>query len=291
MDAPGRSGPPTLTPDHFCILVDDLLAATRRWEALGFIVTQAGASAGGGNALIVLADGVYIELVQLPSPRSRRAFLAVARPIGLVDRMLDGDKAFMRRFVVHWTPAPRGCWVDWCLAAAALEPAVEAARARGVAIDVPPYTHERRTAGGDRVAWRMVGTLDPGLPFLIEDIPGPAPRAPIRLGARHPNGATGLAAVIVGAPDPGATLAELAALSGAEIRGDGIAIGGVVFTVEAAPGRRVAGPAELVVTTETAALDGTLLDPALTGGARLRLAAQDGGIDLRSGGTIRTRTR
>ncbi len=51
MDAPGRSGPPALTPDHFCILVDDLLAATRRWEALGFIVTQAGASAGGGNVV------------------------------------------------------------------------------------------------------------------------------------------------------------------------------------------------------------------------------------------------
>lgn len=274
-DAPARSATPALRPDHFCILVEDLLAATRAWEALGFIVTQAGASAAGSNALIVLADGTYIELIQLPSPRVRRAFLAVAQPTGLLARMLSGDKAFMRRFVEHWTTAPRGQWIDWCLAADPLDAAVAAARTRGVAIDASPYTHERRTAGGDRVKWRMVGTLDPDLPFLIEDVPGHVRRAPIRLGGRHPNGATALGEVIVGAPKPEATLAALAALSGAAVTDDRVTIGGVTFRVEPAADRRFAGPVELVVTTEEAALDGTRLDPALTGGARLRLVVQD----------------
>lgn len=275
-DAGSQSVSPEVRPDHFCIRVDDLLAATRAWEALGFIVTQgSNTGGGGGNALIVFSDGVYIELVKMPAVN--RLMKPLVKIPGLLARVLSGERAFLQRFLRHWTLALPGKWIDWCLAASPLESKVEEAKTRGVNIPVPPYTFSRKTAGGGEAKWRMVGTLEPNLPFLIEDVPGFMPRAPIRLGGHHPNGAYALRRVVVGSREPEKTLAALAALTGLEAGKQQITIGSIDFVIELEADRVFTGPLELVFSTTDAERDGDRLDTALTGGARISLEADTSG--------------
>ena len=266
------NSPVTFKPDHFCIIVDDLVAATRNFEALGFIVTQ-GSNTGGdsANAFVIFQDGVYIELVRLDKPGFRKFLLGLTHPTGLMKLMFRGDKTFIRRFLRYWTVAPRGHWADWCLAAKPLDGAIAQARERGLDLAPLPYTHHRYRADGACVKWRMGGGVDPSLPFLIEDVEGYAERAPIRLGARHPNGAGRLAGVVLGSNDPSATLGRLESLTGAESADGVLLVGGVPVHIEHDPAFPMPLPKELILNTDDPDADEQRLDPALTGGALITL--------------------
>ncbi|MEM8988706.1 MAG: VOC family protein [Pseudomonadota bacterium] len=256
--------------DHFCIMVDDLLTATRNFEALGFIVTQ-GSNTGGksGNALIVFENKVCIELVCFGNHRFRKVLLALTEPTGLLKRMFTGEKTLMRRFLKHWTVASKGVWADWCLAATPLEDIISAARKRGLELAEQPFTHERFKADGGHVKWRMGGGLDVSLPFLIEEIEDSAERVPIRLNARHPNGARRLTRVILGSAHPEQTIKDLEALTGLKRNGPILNIDGVEIKVEQDSAYKTALPKELIFCTDGADFTAKTLDTALTGGAAI----------------------
>ena len=264
--------PVTFKPDHFCILVDDLLVATRNFEALGFIVTQ-GSNTGGdsGNALVIFRDGVYLELVQMDKPGLRKILLGLTRPTGLIKLLFGGDRMFIQRFLLHWTVVPRGIWADWCVAATPLDDAIAQGRQRGLDLAPMPFTHQRFRADGACVKWRMGGGLEPSLPFLIEDVEGYAERAPVRLDGRHPNGAGRLAGVVLGSHDPAATMQRLETLTGLKSADGVLVIGTVPVRVEHDPAFPTALPKELIFSSDDPDAAEQRLDPKLTGGAQIAI--------------------
>ena len=58
-----------LSIDHIVIAVADLDAAVRDYTALGFTVLPGGEHPRGSrNALVVFADGAYLEIIAFPRP-------------------------------------------------------------------------------------------------------------------------------------------------------------------------------------------------------------------------------
>ena len=77
-----------VTMDHLVVLVSNLKAAAVKWQAAGFRVRAGGQHRiGSRNALIVLHDGTYIELIQILS-RSRRMRLKLMQKLGLLKRAI-----------------------------------------------------------------------------------------------------------------------------------------------------------------------------------------------------------
>ncbi|MEM9055672.1 MAG: VOC family protein, partial [Pseudomonadota bacterium] len=245
--------------------------AIRDFEALGFTMTKGAESDSGHNALIVFEDGTYIELMHFPKAKLQSFMLAVTRPLGLVNLILSGEKEILRRFILHWKNAPRGHWVDWCFAATPIDHAVAHARRSGIMMTEASYAHERPNAEGETAKWRMNGTTEPSIPFLVEDFPEAASRAPIPDTHAHTNGAVKLKQVIIGSPDPDETLNHLSALTGAQIVDNQVEVNGVLFTCEPEAERNFAGPKELILSTGTNKAEHGLLDTRKTGGARIRL--------------------
>lgn len=96
--------PPEL--DHIIHLVSPgrLDESMEQFRLLGFSVERGGVHADGltQNALIVLTDGVYVELIEF------------------LDKPLSGSKEtlneFRQRRSKHWWWGKQAGWIDWCLA-------------------------------------------------------------------------------------------------------------------------------------------------------------------------------
>jgi catechol 2,3-dioxygenase-like lactoylglutathione lyase family enzyme len=176
---PSRDHPTVLEAlDHLVIAVEELTAAIRSYERLGFTVVPGGRHPEGtGNALIAFADGAYLELL-----------------------------AFYESNPGHrWWPAfeSGGGLIDVCLESNDLDADVAAFRRAGVDMaDPEPGTRAR--PDGYRLRW-LVATArgaHRGLaPFLIHDETPRRERVPAVTG--HANGVTGLASVTIAVPDVG----------------------------------------------------------------------------------------
>ena len=179
--------------DHALIAVDDLDAAMRAYDALGFQVIRGGTHPDHGthNALVPLSDGFYLELMGVwdrtlasKHPHTNQVVQALARHNRLALFALDTED---------------------------LDADVKAIRERGQAIGAP-VAGERERPDGERVAWRTAHPDDPRLPFLIEDV---TPRA-----ARVPEADTGIGtslsveAIVVANRDVKRVEAEYARLFG-----------------------------------------------------------------------------
>ena len=177
-----------LTLDHLVILVPDLDAAIADYRQLGFTVQPGGTHADGGthNALVVFADGAYLELIAFlrPDPGHRWGAFAARGHQGFVDFAL-------------------------------LPPSVGevVARARAAGIDyVGPLDGGRTTLDGQVLKWQIGTPPSPDLPFLCGDL---TPRAlRVREGdvRVHANGAQGVASITVQVPDLAASVARYAVL-------------------------------------------------------------------------------
>jgi hypothetical protein len=163
--------------DHVVLVVLDLAAAVAEHRARGFTVTPGGEHAGGltHNALVGLEDGSYLELIAFHD-------LAAAR----------GKHS--------WAPVAErgGGWADFALLSSDLR---EDAAAFGKLLARPPEDGGRVRPDGVAIAWR-VARLEKPLPFLIEDVTARDLRVPSGAGAKHANGITKVAAVVLGATDP-----------------------------------------------------------------------------------------
>lgn len=176
--------------DHVVIAVADLDQAVRDYAALGFTVLQGGEHPRGSrNALVVLADGAYLEIIAFsrPVPGFRWWQVLDAAGSGLVDYAL--------------------------LPADGLDVDTARIRAAGIVIE-GPIDGERLQPDGTRIAWRSARPPEPDIPFLCEDITPRALRVPEGKVREHANGVTGIAGVTVAVRDLAASVARYQALTG-----------------------------------------------------------------------------
>ena len=163
--------------DHVVLVVLDLDAAIADHGRRGFTVTPGGEHAGGlsHNALVGFADGSYLELI---------AFHDVAAAVGKHS----------------WAPVAErgGGWADFALLSDDL---MSDAATLGDLVARPPEDGGRTRPDGVAIAWR-VARLHAPLPFLIQDLTARELRVPGGDAAKHANGTTGVAKVVLGARDP-----------------------------------------------------------------------------------------
>lgn len=188
--------------DHLVILCDNLAAVAADYTAQGFAVTPGGVHADGltHNALVVFADGTYLELI---------AFVDAADPRDNV----WGWRQFSAR---------GGGLIDYCCAVDDLSAAVGDFRARGLQVGVPSDGGRQRP-DGVQLRWRSARFWQAGreLPFLIEDVTPRELRVP--QGGAHANGVLGIAELSIAVADLprlARTVAALVAQPLPELGGD-----------------------------------------------------------------------
>ncbi len=181
----------TCSIDHIVIMVDDLTAAVTSYRALGFTVLEGGVHEFNPthNALIVFADGVYLEIIALrpeatdvPSPRLQK-----------------------------WIQARSGL-VDFALLPTDIERDVLAARARGLLTAEDPQPGGRALPDGQEIIWKTANLGAGGLPFLCADVTPRNLRVPDGEARQHPNGVVGVLDVIIGVADVQTSLYSYRAL-------------------------------------------------------------------------------
>ncbi|PJF36124.1 MAG: hypothetical protein CUN49_07040 [Candidatus Thermofonsia Clade 1 bacterium] len=180
--------------DHVVIAVSDLTRAMADYRALGFTVLEGGVHASGTthNALIVFADGTYLELLaatgKAPVPEALDFSPMLAHGEGLSGFALRAEN---------------------------LPHLAAALRQRGVRLSAL-WPGARQRPDGTQIAWRVALVDDDFLPFLIEDITPRALRVPDdpRL-TGHANGVSGISGVELVTPDLAAAQARYSALLGA----------------------------------------------------------------------------
>ena len=186
----------SLALDHIVIAVADLDRAMADYRALGFQVLPGGQHPGrtSHNALVVFADGAYLELIawRAPAPEERWYRTLSAHGEGLVDyALLPADTA----------------------------QALAQARARGLHTLTGPLDGGRLRPDGAQLRWQTARHATPDVPFLCGDLTPRALRVPEGSVRQHPNGAQGVAEVTVAVHNLDATLARYRALLGAQADG------------------------------------------------------------------------
>jgi hypothetical protein len=185
--------------DHVVVAVEKLATATEVFRAAGFTVTPGGRheSLPTENALVVFADGSYLELLAARDPETREALRARRAEPGW-ERYLHEASAVGRRFVPTLA-GPDGVG-DWVLRTSYLDRLANESRRRGYAI-TGPVEMGRQQPDGERLEWRLLFPAERWLPFVISDVTPIERRIPTEPEARkHANGATGIARVNVRAP-------------------------------------------------------------------------------------------
>ena len=165
--------------DHVVLVVRDLASAMADHRRRGFTVTPGGEHADHvtHNALIAFVDGTYLELVAFRDPAralTHRWWKIAADGGGFADFALLSD--------------------DLTADAAALADLVK----------TPPKGGGRIRPDGVELKWRTA-VLKPPLPFVIEDLTPRELRVPGGAATEHANGASGIAAVVVGTTNVGDT--------------------------------------------------------------------------------------
>ncbi|MEJ8845567.1 VOC family protein [Variovorax rhizosphaerae] len=182
----------SLKLDHIVIAVHDLEATIADYTALGFNVQRGGDHPGRSthNALVVFADGSYLELIawKSPAPQERWWQVLQRRGEGLVDfALLPADTA----------------------------QTVTQAAQRGLTLEGQgPLDGGRLRPDGERLHWQTARPTTQDLPFLCGDITPRALRVPEGDARVHPNGVTGVVSLAIAVKDLDATLTRYRALLG-----------------------------------------------------------------------------
>lgn len=177
--------------DHAVIVVPSLARAVRDFESQGFRVVLGGSTGPVHNALVVFADGTYLELTTTRPAATRPLYRALHR-LGITGRVARARNDMLGRFL-PWLGAPAGP-IDWCIRVDDLASTVRRLRDCGVdMVDAEPF--ERTRPDGQVARWLLGGPRDPRLPFFIEDETPVEIRVPKVDEASHPNGAEGVRAL------------------------------------------------------------------------------------------------
>jgi len=185
----------TLPLDHVVIAVRDLERAVQDYRALGFNVQAGGQHAPprtSHNALVVFADGAYIELIAW-----------------------RGEPVPMERWYSTLQAQGEG-FVDFALLPPNTAHTLQAAQARGLNTLRGPFDGGRLRPDGQRVVWQTARHSTPDLPFLCGDVTPRRLRVPDDVATcTHPNGVTGVHTVTVAVHDLAASCSRYQALFGA----------------------------------------------------------------------------
>jgi catechol 2,3-dioxygenase-like lactoylglutathione lyase family enzyme len=236
--------------DHIVILVDDLDRAIADYRALGFNIFPGGEHPGRGthNALVVFADGAYLELIAFKSPVPGFRWWHVYET--------DGEG-----------------FVDFALLPSDVDAAVTAARSRGVAVP-DPENGGRARPDGVAVAWRNARPPTSDLPFLCFDVTPRNLRVPEGKAREHANGVTGVARLTVAVADLAASLTRYEAYLGIAPIGSSIMVGAFAIELVQASPERLAKRGEGPVAMTLRADRSRKLDRAIAHGAEITLATQ-----------------
>jgi catechol 2,3-dioxygenase-like lactoylglutathione lyase family enzyme len=256
--------------DHIVIVVQDLEAAARDFEKLGFTVVPGGRHpVGTHNALISFADGSYIEII-----------------------------AFYRANPAHrwWRPLQKGeGLVDFCMQTDDLAGDTAKLRDAGVEIDDPvPWSRTR--PDGYQLKW-VLSLARQGCrgvaPFLIQDETPREERVPRKF--NHKNGATGIGTVTVAVDDVPTVrhwYKSVLAFDGTPVKRRDIQATGVRFQIgphcfdfiepaddksALAPWLQTRGPSPYAATLRTDSERPIPLEKGLTHGANLAFEATERG--------------
>jgi catechol 2,3-dioxygenase-like lactoylglutathione lyase family enzyme len=182
----------SLSLDHLVILVKDLDQTVTDYTALGFTAQRGGTHADGSthNALVVFADGSYLELISfLKAAPQHRWYPAI-------ERVGEG-------------------LVDFALLPTSVATVVHGAQQRGLAYQ-GPLPGGRLRPDGERLEWQLGLPPTPDLPFLCGDVTPRALRVPEGAVRTHANGVRGVASVSLAVADLDASLQRYQALLGLE---------------------------------------------------------------------------
>lgn len=185
--------------DHAIILVHDLQKSIAHYHAQGFNPFFGGEHAGGKthNALIVFADGSYLEL------------LAPTSPALLNDIDPNDHTSFL--FLLTQSEGLGG----YALLSGGLEPDVAAMQGRGLGVTLSA-PNGRARPDGKMLRWRTAA-LDDGTmtPFFIQDETPRVLRVPDEASiTEQPNGTTGVAALTIGVPELAAGIHDYEMMTG-----------------------------------------------------------------------------
>lgn len=172
--------------DHIVIMVNNLAATIEDYRTLGFTVLEGGSHAANPthNALVIFADGVYLEIIALQ----------------------PGAAAPASARLQKWLQAGPGL-VDLALLPPDIEADIARGRQRGLAIeDAAPGGRLR--PDGRQIVWKTANLTGPGLPFFCADVTPRSLRVPEGEVRRHPNGVTGLVDVTIAVTDLAASLRQ-----------------------------------------------------------------------------------
>lgn len=182
--------------DHAVVTVPALPDAVAAFRDAGFTVLPGGRHdvLPTENALVVFADGGYLELLALRDDDARDSVRAL-RASPKWEAHLRGASVISRRFLPRLAgPAGVG---DFVLRGARLARFAAESRKRGFVM-TGPVAMSRRRPDGEELAWELVLPVADELPFFIEDRTPLALRVPGGAAATaHANGAAGVAAVRV----------------------------------------------------------------------------------------------
>lgn len=173
--------------DHLVIVVRELEQAITDYTALGFSVVRGGEHTTGAthNALVVFADGTYLELIAFQRPDEQHRW---------------------------WRRATLGeGLIDFALLPDAIEDDIGHARSLGLFIE-GPFPGGRARPDGQYVSWQTGVPPTPDLPFLCADVTPRVLRVPEGDLRRHDNGVAGIAGVTVVVKDLNAAIERYAAL-------------------------------------------------------------------------------
>ena len=244
--------------DHVVILVTDLEQAAADYRALGFNVVNGGEHTGGAsaNVLVSFADGCYLELI-----------------------------AFRRSAPDHiwWRHVAAGeGLIDFALLPTTIAEDLEQARGRGLPLE-GPFPGGRQRPDGVQLEWQTGRATTPDLPFFCADVTPRSLRVPHGEAHRHPNGATGIAALSIAVQDLAASSAHYQALLGMQRATSAALVAPIAFALsdtqillsqDAAANQRIAlrgeGPCAIEIRVATGAATGTL-DLTTTHGVRMSL--------------------
>ena len=186
------------TFDHVVVTVFDLEQAIADFSGEGFEVVRGGAHGSTEMAMVLFADGTYVELISMRSPMLRR-ILRLAGRAGLLRRLLEKKSDVYQR-LTSWfgrSPGP----VDWCVRVVSLDETLAHWKNIGIPC-LESSAFQRTRPNGQTARWRLGAAFDNTLPFVIEDSTDVRIRVPDDLVPSHPNRVLGIRCLHVSVEDP-----------------------------------------------------------------------------------------
>jgi len=204
----------TLALDHVVIYVPSLEQAVEQFTGLGFTVYLGGEHNYTQNALIILSDQFYIELLSLKATW-RRPLLLLAAHCGLID-LIANTKSDISWRLLRWITQPYGA-IDWCLRTDNINQLLNDFLPADIPI-LKSLGYQRRRKDGEIVAWTLGGVKHADLPYFIEDKTSIACRIPLGSHTNHINGASRLRSINLATNDSFQSACYFSALSGSAIK-------------------------------------------------------------------------